>query len=101
MTRSICSKALLLILFITWPFSIIIGQTGTVGNRNIMIISSKSFQHEGLIPARYTCTGFNISPDISWSGNPRGTRSSAAELEKLMEGHILATSELMGKYQRK
>jgi hypothetical protein len=42
-----------------------------------MTISSKSFQHEGLIPARYTCTGSNISPDISWSGIPRGTRSFA------------------------
>jgi Raf kinase inhibitor-like YbhB/YbcL family protein len=186
MTRSICSKALWLILFITWSFSITIGQTGPPGTRNTMIISSKSFQHEGLIPVRYTCIGFNISPDISWSGIPRGTRSfalicndpdapsgnwihwvlfnipvsvnrlpenfklgravsgsiktgrndagllgysgpcppsgihryyfrvyaldvvlkadeglSAAELEKLMEGHILGKGELMGKYQRK
>ena len=186
MTHSICSKSLWLILFITWPVSITIGQTGSPGTRNTMIISSKSFQHEGLIPVRYTCTGLNISPDISWSGIPRGTRSfalicndpdapsgnwihwvlfnipvsvnrlpenfhpgesvsgsikngrndsgllgysgpcppsgihryyfrvyaldvvlktdeglSAAELEKSMEGHILATGELMGKYQKK
>jgi len=186
MPRSICSKILWLILFITWPFSITIGQTGSPGTRNTMIISSKSFQHEGLIPVRHTCTGLNISPDISWSVIPPGTRSfalicndpdapsgnwihwvlfnipvsvnrlpenfqlgravskpiktgrndagllgyygpcppsgihryyfrvyaldvvlkaneglSAAELEKLMEGHILATGALMGKYQRR
>jgi Raf kinase inhibitor-like YbhB/YbcL family protein len=42
-----------------------------------MIISSKSFKHEGMIPVRHTCSGFNTSPDISWSGIPRGTQSFA------------------------
>lgn len=78
MIRPICSKALLLILFIIWTFSITTGQTGAPGTRKTMIISSKSFQQpEGLIPARYTCSGSNISPDISWSGIPQGTRSFA------------------------
>jgi Raf kinase inhibitor-like YbhB/YbcL family protein len=155
-------------------------------NNRIMELHSKRFQNEALIPARHTCDGINVSPDLTWSGFPRTTvtfalvcndpdapsgnwihwvlfnipatvnhlpenftfrgdksgetRSgkndagkldyygpcppsgihryyfrvyaldirlaakegiSARELNKLMEGHIIGTGELMGRYQRK
>jgi Raf kinase inhibitor-like YbhB/YbcL family protein len=40
-----------------------------------MQIASTAFQHEGRIPARYTCEGEDISPELSWKDAPRGTRS--------------------------
>lgn len=42
-----------------------------------MTIQSSSFHHNGDIPARYTCDGKNISPELSWSGLPAGTKSLA------------------------
>lgn len=42
-----------------------------------MRIESASFQQNGEIPVRLTCDGQNISPALSWSGVPAGTRSLA------------------------
>jgi Raf kinase inhibitor-like YbhB/YbcL family protein len=50
--------------------------TGTKTDK-AMIVQSKSFQNEGVIPPRFTCLGVNVSPDISWSGIPSRTRSFA------------------------
>ncbi|MCX7880602.1 MAG: YbhB/YbcL family Raf kinase inhibitor-like protein [Ignavibacteria bacterium] len=38
-------------------------------------ISSTAFEHEGFIPAKYTCDGENISPPLKWSNPPEGTKS--------------------------
>jgi Raf kinase inhibitor-like YbhB/YbcL family protein len=43
----------------------------------IMEIKSSSFNHEDMIPAKYTCDGQNISPPLSWSGAPEKTKSFA------------------------
>lgn len=40
-----------------------------------MEIKSSSFNHEDMIPAKYTCDGQNISPPLSWSGAPEKTKS--------------------------
>ncbi len=40
-------------------------------------ISSPAFEPGGPIPARYTCDGADLSPALSWSGVPAGTRSLA------------------------
>lgn len=40
-------------------------------------ISTGAFRKGGEIPGRYTCTGTNLSPPLSWSGAPGGTRSLA------------------------
>lgn len=38
-------------------------------------ITSNAFSEGGMIPAEYTCDGKDISPQISWSGIPKNTRS--------------------------
>lgn len=40
-------------------------------------ISSPAFQHNGLIPSKYTCDGENINPALKIEGIPEGTQSLA------------------------
>ena len=40
-------------------------------------VTSPAFAQGGKIPAKYTCDGANISPELSWTGVPDGTRSLA------------------------
>jgi len=40
-------------------------------------LTSPSFAHEGAIPARHTCEGADVSPELAWSPAPSGTRSLA------------------------
>lgn len=40
-------------------------------------LSSAAFAHQGAIPSKYTCEGADLSPPLSWSGLPPGTRSLA------------------------
>jgi len=42
-----------------------------------LTITSPSFFHENIIPALYTCDGKNISPQLTWTGVPAGTKSLA------------------------
>ncbi len=41
------------------------------------VLSSSSFTHEGEIPAKHTCEGSDVSPALSWSGVPDGTKRLA------------------------
>ncbi|MBS0425360.1 MAG: YbhB/YbcL family Raf kinase inhibitor-like protein [Proteobacteria bacterium] len=41
----------------------------------ILTLTSASFTHNGMIPARFTCDGQNISPALNWTGIPEGTQS--------------------------
>ncbi|HEX2094675.1 MAG TPA: YbhB/YbcL family Raf kinase inhibitor-like protein [Longimicrobiaceae bacterium] len=38
-------------------------------------LTSSAFTPDGEIPSRYTCDGADLSPPLSWSGLPEGTRS--------------------------
>lgn len=38
-------------------------------------LTSPSFFHQGLIPARYTCDGKDHSPELIWTGTPKNTKS--------------------------
>jgi len=40
-------------------------------------ITSSAFENGGLIPARHTCDGEDISPPLQWDGVPEGARSIA------------------------
>jgi Raf kinase inhibitor-like YbhB/YbcL family protein len=40
-------------------------------------LTSPVFTHNGAIPKLYTCQGKDISPALSWSGLPNGTKSVA------------------------
>ena len=42
-----------------------------------LILTSAAFQHEGEIPAKYTCEGDDISPALSWAEVPGGAASLA------------------------
>jgi Raf kinase inhibitor-like YbhB/YbcL family protein len=42
-----------------------------------MEITSQAFTHGSLIPSKYTCDGANVSPPLSFSGAPPGTKSFA------------------------
>ena len=42
-----------------------------------LTLRSASFAHEAGIPAKFTCQGDDVSPPLSWSGAPAGTRSFA------------------------
>ena len=46
-----------------------------------MKITSTAFENEGTIPAQYTCEGDNISPPLSWSGLPDGTKALALVMD--------------------
>jgi Raf kinase inhibitor-like YbhB/YbcL family protein len=43
----------------------------------IMKITSAAFTEGGLIPAKYTCDGKDISPPLAWEDVPAGTKSLA------------------------
>ena len=40
-----------------------------------MKILSPAFQHEGMIPVKFSCKGDDISPPLKWENAPAGTKS--------------------------
>ncbi len=40
-----------------------------------LALTSSAFQHNGAIPALYTCDGKDVSPPLSWSGVPPNAKS--------------------------
>lgn len=42
-----------------------------------MKLESKDFEHNGDIPSRFTCQGEDVSPQLSWTDAPAGTKSFA------------------------
>jgi Raf kinase inhibitor-like YbhB/YbcL family protein len=49
----------------------------TITLEGIMKLSSPAFDHNGPIPAQYTCDGTNISPALQWTDAPATTKSFA------------------------
>lgn len=47
------------------------------GGNMSLSLSSTAFQHEGTIPAEYTCDGEDVSPPLQWGNVPDATRSFA------------------------
>jgi Raf kinase inhibitor-like YbhB/YbcL family protein len=46
-----------------------------------LTLSSPAFSPHGDIPSRYTCEGADVSPPLTWSGVPEGTKSLALVVE--------------------
>lgn len=42
-----------------------------------LVLKSPAFADKGAIPKQYTCEGPDVSPPLSWSGAPQGTKSFA------------------------
>lgn len=42
-----------------------------------LVLTSPAFRHEAEIPARFTCEGDDLSPELRWSGVPAGAASLA------------------------
>jgi len=42
-----------------------------------MEITSTAFEHEGMIPVKYTCDGADVSPPLTWAGLPSSTKALA------------------------
>jgi len=40
-------------------------------------VTSSAFKEDGIIPAKYTCDGDNISPPLNWQQVPQGVKSFA------------------------
>jgi len=53
--------------------AMVIAQTAEGGD--LMKISSSAFEEGGTIPQKYTCTGEDVSPPLSWSDAPKGAKS--------------------------
>ncbi|TNG01465.1 MAG: YbhB/YbcL family Raf kinase inhibitor-like protein [Gammaproteobacteria bacterium] len=47
----------------------------TVNKEGVMILTSKEFEHNGEIPALYTCDGRDISPSLAWKDVPEEAKS--------------------------
>jgi Raf kinase inhibitor-like YbhB/YbcL family protein len=50
----------------------------TKGGKNMEInMKSTAFDEGGMIPKKYTCDGPNVSPPLTWTSVPEGTKSLA------------------------
>ena len=45
------------------------------GKKMEIKVTSLAFENEGMIPAKYTCDGEDISPPLKWNAVPEGTKS--------------------------
>jgi Raf kinase inhibitor-like YbhB/YbcL family protein len=60
-----------------WLFlgCIVIGSAHSGQEVSRMQITSNAFAQNGSIPTKHTCAGQDVSPALSWSGLPAGTKS--------------------------
>jgi len=47
------------------------------GKKMDINITSSAFEADGMIPAKYTCDGADISPPLQWEAVPEGTKTIA------------------------
>jgi Raf kinase inhibitor-like YbhB/YbcL family protein len=54
-----------------------------------LTVTSSSFRAGGAMPARFTCDGTDVSPQLAWSGVPAGTASLALLVDDPDAGAIV------------
>lgn len=78
MPKKIIVSVALPILLFCWCKKGTAGESQGEGGKEMGIkISSAAFKNDGLIPAKYTCDGEDISPPLRWEGVPAGAKSIA------------------------
>jgi Raf kinase inhibitor-like YbhB/YbcL family protein len=55
--------------------AIVLPQQGEATDQ--VVLKSSAFESNGPIPTKYTCEGEDVSPALTWSGVPSGTKSLA------------------------
>lgn len=48
-----------------------------ISTESNFLLFSTAFQNRQKIPAKYTCDGVNVSPQLQWTGAPSGTKTFA------------------------
>jgi Raf kinase inhibitor-like YbhB/YbcL family protein len=55
--------------------SLVLSDAAHGGEPMALKITSPSFSHEGEIPKKFSCEGEDVSPELTWSGAPKETKS--------------------------
>jgi Raf kinase inhibitor-like YbhB/YbcL family protein len=77
MHRALCPLRTLVILVSSCSAKHKVDSEAKGGRKMAITVKSSAFEHEGMIPSKYTCDGEDISPQLSWEGIPDGTKSIA------------------------
>lgn len=68
---------LTLAFFLFAPQPNVFAQTAAKKSAQPFQLTSTAFEVDGAIPAKYACTGANVSPALAWTDPPSGTQSFA------------------------
>jgi Raf kinase inhibitor-like YbhB/YbcL family protein len=77
MLKNIVVLVIVLILFCCCKSSAQTDSNTAGGEKMEIKVTSSAFAEGGLIPAKYTCDGSDISPPLQWEAVPEGTKSIA------------------------
>jgi Raf kinase inhibitor-like YbhB/YbcL family protein len=69
------------ILSFAFLFGVLLPRPDPSGGTMALSLSSSAFTHQGDIPSRFTCEGDDVSPALTWSGVPAGTKSLALVID--------------------
>jgi Raf kinase inhibitor-like YbhB/YbcL family protein len=64
-------------LVVVLAAGVAVGATARGATPMSFTLTSDAFEHQGEIPAKYTCEGDDTSPELAWSDAPAGSESFA------------------------
>lgn len=77
MFRNTCSLLIAFIVFCLWQIKAE-SISEAIGGKKMQIgVKSSAFEEGGMIPKKYTCDGADVSPPLTWTSIPDGTKSIA------------------------